>query len=182
MTPGDKVRRLRETWAEQCENLRMLQRAARELEANAMRLGGWGCASSDDERDVQDRFIFRFSKIVDAMRKRLFPQLLDYAEELDGLPTLRDRLNRLEKYDLLETDDWIELGLRRNAFEHDYPDPSSREASLKQAFEMLGAIKQTLVRCHDWLGKRFGLALPTLCSVTGVSPAEKRPPSHLNHE
>ena len=42
MTPGDKVRRLRETWAEQCENLRMLQRTARELEANAMRLDGWG--------------------------------------------------------------------------------------------------------------------------------------------
>ena len=170
MTPGDKARCLCETWAEQSENLRMLLRAAKELEANAMRLGGWGIAPTDAERDVQDRFIFRFSKTVDAMRKRLFPQLLDYAEDLDGLPTLRDRLNRLEKYGLLETDVWIELGLRRNAFEHDYPDPSSREASLKQAFDMLEEIHPTLGRCRDWLGTRFGLVLPPLISVASDSP------------
>ena len=160
MTPADKTLRLQETWAEQSENLRIVLRAAAELEANAQRLGAWSATPTDAERDVQDRFIFRFSKIVDAMRKRLFPQLLDYAEELDGLPTLRDRLNRLEKYGLLETDAWIELGLRRNAFEHDYPGPANREASLKQAFDTLPTIQSAMVRCHDWLEERFGLALP----------------------
>lgn len=140
----------------------MAVRAARELEANARRLGAWGAAATDAERDVQDRFIFRFSKIVDAMRKRLFPQLLDYAEELDGLPTLRDRLNRLEKYGLVDADAWVELGLRRNAFEHDYPDPASREASLKQAFDSLPEIQSTLGHCRDWLENRFGLVLPPL--------------------
>jgi hypothetical protein len=160
--PGDKAQRLRAAWAEQAEHLRMALRAAGELEANARRLGAWSAAPSDAERDVQDRFIFRFSKAVDAMRKRLFPQLLDYAEDLDGLPSLRDRLNRLEKYGLLETEQWIELGLRRNAFEHDYPDPASREAALRQACEALPEIQSTLRRCRDWLDSRFGLILPPL--------------------
>jgi hypothetical protein len=164
MTPADKTQRLCETWAEQAENLRMLSRAAEQLEANALRLDAWSAAPTDAERDVQDRFIFRFSKTVDAMRKRLFPQLLDFAEDLDGLPTLRDRLNRLEKYGLLETDAWIELGLRRNAFEHDYPDPARREASLKQAFDTLPVIQSAMGHSRDWLESRFGLALPPLRS------------------
>ena len=54
------------------------------------------------------------------------------------------------------------MGLRRNAFEHDYPDPASREASLRQAFDTLSAIQSTMVRCRDWLESRFGLALPLL--------------------
>ena len=88
MTPDDKALRLRETFAEQAENLRMLLRAGRELQANALRLGTWSAAPTDVECDVQDRFIFRFSKMVDAMRKRLFPHLLDYTEDLPDLPTL----------------------------------------------------------------------------------------------
>ncbi len=180
MMPADKALRLQETWAEQSENLRMLLRAAAELEANALRLGAWGTAPTDAERDVQDRFIFRFSKTVDAMRKRLFPQLLDYAEDLDGLPTLRDRLNRLEKYGLLETDAWIELGLRRNAFEHDYPDPASREASLRQAFETLPEIQSAMGHCRDWLQSRFGLALPPLASSrTPETPTSPTPTKQL---
>jgi hypothetical protein len=168
MTPDDKALRLQETWAEQAENLRMLARAATQLEANALRLGAWSATPTDAERDVQDRFIFRYSKTVDAMRKRLFPQLLDYAEELDGLPTLRDRLNRLEKYGLLETDAWIELGLRRTAFGHDDPDPARREASLKQAFDSLPTIHCAMGRARDWLESRFGLALPAVNLTCGA--------------
>ena len=159
MTPADKAARLSETYAEQAENLRMLLRAAHELEANAARLGRWSAAPSDVERDVQDRFIFRFSKLVDAMRKRLFPHLLDYTEDLPELPSLRDRLNRLEKYGLLEADSWVELGLRRNAFEHDYPDADLREAALRQAFDLIPVLADTLGNCAAWLHARFGLEL-----------------------
>lgn len=147
MTPQDKAARLRETYAEQVENLRMLRRAAR------------GAAPSDADKDVQDRFIFRFSQQVDAMRKRLFPHLLDYTEDLPELPSLRDRLNRLEKYGLLATNAWIELGLRRNAFEHDYPDPGLREAALRQAHDMIPVLADTLRACAGWLDARFGLGL-----------------------
>ena len=61
MTPADKTLRLQETWAEQSENLRIVLRAAAELEANAQRLGAWSATPTDAERDVQDRFIFRHS-------------------------------------------------------------------------------------------------------------------------
>ena len=159
MTPAGKAARLQQTYAEQAENLRMLVRAAHDLQSDAARLGAWGAAPSDAERDVQDRFIFRFSKLVDAMRKRLFPHLLDYTEDLAELPSLRDRLNRLEKYGLLETDPWIELGLRRNAFEHDYPDPALRAAALRQAYESVPLLAAALENCAGWLKARFGLDL-----------------------
>ncbi len=81
----------------------------------------------------------------------------DKAEDLPELPSLRDRLNRLEKYGLLETDPWIELGLLRNAFEHDYPNPDLREAALRQAFESIPLLTATLANCADWLNARFGL-------------------------
>lgn len=167
MTPADKASRLQDAYNEQVENLRMLMRAAQELQSNAIRLGSWSAAPSDPERDVQDRFIFRFSKLVDAMRKRLFPYLLDYTEDLSELPSLRDRLNRLEKYGLLETEYWIELGLRRNAFEHDYPDPKLREAALRQAVELIPILTTTLDNCANWLNTRFGLqfARPEYSSV-----------------
>lgn len=160
MTLDDKAERLCRTFGEQIENLRMLRRAAMELEQNAERLASWSATPTDTERDVQDRFIFRFSKMVDAMRKRLFPQLLDYTDELSDLPTLRDRLNRLEKYGLLDRDIWLELGMRRNAFEHDYPDAEDRDASLQQAFEAVQEIHTTLCRCRDWLVTRYALPLP----------------------
>ena len=169
MTPLDKEQRLLESCTEQAENLRMLLRAASELVANARRLGAFHAAPSDAERDVQDRFVFRFSKSVDAMRKRLFPYLLDYSEDLSELPTLRDRLNRLEKYGLLEAEQWVELGLRRNAFEHDYPDAETREAALRQAVSQLPELVQTYERCRKWLEHRFGLQCsPLVLDLTAL--------------
>jgi hypothetical protein len=161
MNTADRVDRLCQTFAEQSENLRMLRRAADALAGNAERLGAWEAAPTDAERDVQDRFIFHFSKTVDVMSKRWFPQVLDYTDDLADWPTLRDRLHRLEKYGLLEAETWLELGQRRNAFEHDYPDdPRARGAALRQAHEWLPEIEATWRRCHDWLVRKQGVPLP----------------------
>jgi hypothetical protein len=175
---AERIARLRQTYVEQSENLRMLRRAAAELAQNAEYLGAWEAAPTDAARDVQDRFIFRFSKSVDVMRKRWFPQVLDYTDDLADWPTLRDRLHRLEKYGLLDAETWLELGQRRNAFEHDYPDePRARGAALRQAHELLPEIETTWRRCHDWLVQRQGVPLPPCSAPDAFQPT---PPASVN--
>ena len=49
-----------------------------------------------------DQFIFRFSKLQDAMGAKIFRYVLEYLDEdISSLP-MRDILNRLERYHLLE--------------------------------------------------------------------------------
>ena len=54
------------------------------------------------------------------------------------------------------------MGLRRNSFDHDYPDARTREAALQQAFESIPVLAVTLGNCADWLNARFGLELPKI--------------------
>ena len=69
-----------------------------------------------------DQFIYRFSKLQDAMGKRLFRQLLEALEEdISGLPFI-DVLYRMEKLNLLrDAKEWIDLRQTRNIVSHEYP-------------------------------------------------------------
>ena len=63
--------------------------------------------SSEQIRCI-DQFIFRFSKLQDAMGAKIFRYILEYLDEdVTSLP-MRDILNRLEKYKFLpDTNEWI---------------------------------------------------------------------------
>ena len=69
-----------------------------------------------------DQFIFRFSKLQDAMGAKIFRFLLEYLDEdVTALP-MRDILNRLERYHILpDTNEWIYIRELRNEIAHDYP-------------------------------------------------------------
>ena len=69
-----------------------------------------------------DQFIFRFSKLQDAMGAKIFRYILEYLDEdVTSLP-MRDILNRLEKYKLLpDANEWIYIRELRNEIAHDYP-------------------------------------------------------------
>ena len=77
--------------------------------------------SSEQIRCI-DQFIFRFSKLQNAMGAKIFRYILEYLDEdVTSLP-MRDILNRLEKYKFLpDANEWIYICELRNEIAHDYP-------------------------------------------------------------
>lgn len=69
-----------------------------------------------------DQFIFRFSKLQDAMGAKLFRHILELLDEdIASLP-MRDVLNRLERYLILPSaSEWVYVRELRNEIAHDYP-------------------------------------------------------------
>lgn len=69
-----------------------------------------------------DQFIFRFSKLQDAMGAKIFRYILEYLDEdITALP-MRDILNRLERYLIIpNADEWVYIRELRNEISHDYP-------------------------------------------------------------
>ena len=69
-----------------------------------------------------DQFIFRFSKLQDAMGAKIFRNLLEYLDEdVSSLP-MRDLLNLLERYRLIDkAEEWNYIRELRNEIAHDYP-------------------------------------------------------------
>lgn len=69
-----------------------------------------------------DQFIFRFSKLQDAIGAKIFRftlELLD--EDVASLP-MRDILNKLERYLIIPSaDEWSYIRELRNEISHDYP-------------------------------------------------------------
>ncbi len=80
-----------------------------------------------NRREVQalDQFLFRFSKLQDAVGRKLFKQLLILKEDdtlfVEHLSFI-DILNRLEKLNILEVKTWQRLRDIRNELAHNYDD------------------------------------------------------------
>ncbi|MEI7614831.1 MAG: hypothetical protein WCK63_18175, partial [Betaproteobacteria bacterium] len=108
---------------------------------------------SDDEVEHIDQFLFRFSKLQDAMGEKLFVLMLEFLQEENpkSKPFI-DTLNRLEQIGLLENKNtWLELRKIRNTIAHQYEDEP------KQASEALNAIytvKPTLESIYQLIKTR----------------------------
>jgi hypothetical protein len=78
---------------------------------------------TDDEIEYIDQFLFRFSKLQDAIGEKLFKTILLYLEEeVENKPFI-DILNRLEKLELIQSANvWKELREDRNKLAHNYED------------------------------------------------------------
>lgn len=69
-----------------------------------------------------DQFIFRFSKLQDAIGAKIFRHVLLYLDEDVAALPMRDLLNRLERYQLIESaEEWVYIRELRNEIAHDYP-------------------------------------------------------------
>lgn len=82
------------------------------------------CYANLDENQIRcmDQFIFRFSKLQDAMEAKIFRYVLEYLDEdITTLP-MQDILNRLERYQFIESaEEWGYIRELRNEIAHDYP-------------------------------------------------------------
>ena len=84
-------------------------------------LGTYQSFDSEQIRCI-DQFIFRFSKLQDAIGAKIFRYILEILEEdVTSLP-MRDILNRLERFNIIPSaDEWVYIRELRNEIAHDYP-------------------------------------------------------------
>jgi hypothetical protein len=122
---------------------------------------------TDKQVDILDRFIFRFTKTVDSMGKRLFPEILTVTGERDEDMFFRDILNRLERMGILTSvEDWNTFRERRNSLTHEYPETYvDKAAMLTDAYEKSFELIQLFERVKELLAQRVGISMepyPTL--------------------
>lgn len=96
-----------------------------------------------------DQFIFRFSKLQDAMGAKLFRYILElWDEDISYLP-MRDILNRLERYQIIPSaSEWVYIRELRNSIAHDYPISEEDNVTILNELiskaEVLSSIYETL--------------------------------------
>lgn len=100
-------------------------------------------------------FTNRLSKLQDTLGAKVFPLLLDYLGESSPQDTLLDRLNKLEKFKIIESaEDWKKLRDLRNSLAHDYPDsPAYVADTLNKALKAFNDLKNLLAGIENKLTK-----------------------------
>ena len=78
---------------------------------------------NDEDAAALDQFLFRFSKLQDAMGQRLFSDILALKEEPVKSLSFLDKLNRLEQLGIiLDKNQWLAIRDIRNKVSHEYED------------------------------------------------------------
>jgi hypothetical protein len=78
---------------------------------------------TESEVEHIDQFIFRFTKLQDAMGRRLIPTAYQLLEPENEEASFIDILNKLEKLKILPSAElWLEFRSLRNELSHEYPD------------------------------------------------------------
>jgi len=102
-------------------------------------------ALEKEEVQALDQFLFRFSKLQDAIGRKLFKQILMLKEDdellISNMPFI-DILNSLEKLGLLERRDWQRLRDIRNELAHNYDDAP---AEMAEAINRIYDERDTLI-------------------------------------
>jgi len=110
----------------------------------------------DDETiGFLDQYIFRFSKLQDALGTRLFPLILESLAEPVADKAFIDILNRLEQLEILNSAfAWVELRKIRNDIAHEYPASLiERIEGINHIFDKLEELKQIIERCQSIFNK-----------------------------
>ena len=115
---------------------------------------------SMEQIQVVDQFVFRFSKVQDAIGERLFKAALELVGEEVKTRTFLDILNRLEQLGGLESrEQWMGLRVIRNRFAHEYDDDAvSMSEALNTAYAQAPRLMEIFDRMRDFVGDY--LALP----------------------
>ena len=131
------IEKLEKIFYECDKHLQRVQSSAKELEP-VMPLNAKSYTMLDEEQiKVLDQFLFRFSKLQDAMGQKLFKTILFYLdEEVEGKPFV-DLLHLMEKLHLFESaSKWRELREDRNELAYNYEDePDEMSLIINKLFE-----------------------------------------------
>jgi uncharacterized protein with HEPN domain len=112
---------------------------------------------TDADIKTIDQFLFRFSKLQDAIGKKLFKTtLLALGEDIEGEAFI-DILNRLEKIDLIaDIEGWFELRRMRNELAHEYEEDKKANAeAITIIHQSADRLKTYFSTIHVRMKKRF---------------------------
>jgi uncharacterized protein YutE (UPF0331/DUF86 family) len=86
---------------------------------------------TNEQVEALDQYIHRYTKLQDAMGRRLFKHLLaSLAEDIRSMAFI-DWLNRLEQLGVIPSaQEWLELRQLRNQLAHEYEDNSKEQAEI----------------------------------------------------
>jgi len=120
-----------------------------------------------------DQFVFRFSKLQDALGLRLYPALLQAGGDWRDEQTFLDRLHLLERLKILSSvEDWTQLRQLRNLLAHEYPDdPGRNAAALNLAFNQAHVLVEHLMRARTFAVAHFHLQATDFPMVVFPGPA-----------
>jgi len=93
-----------------------------------------------------DQFLFRFSKLQDSMGEKLFGTMLFLLGEDFSKKPFIDLLNRLEKLELLDKQEWMDLRKARNDVAHEY---SFNIDELVDSLNNILAVKDKMILVYD---------------------------------
>ncbi len=147
--------RLSEAWL-QCQKHRYyLERALSELQPYLPVTETMLTKQTDEQVQVWDQFILRFTKLQDTLGNRFYPALLDYLQEPSATQAMIDKLNRLEQLGYLgKASDWAVLRAIRNQFAHDYPqDELLKAAYLNEAIASVALFRDAMERSRAFMAK-----------------------------
>lgn len=100
-----------------------------------------------------DQFMFRFSKLQDAMGERLFKSLLlCLQEDIKSMPFI-DRLNRLEELSLIsDKQQWLVFRKLRNDISHEYPDQIEKNTdTINSIYQSIPSLFLVLLTIHKYI-------------------------------
>ena len=150
------IEKLEKIFYECDKHLQRVQSSAKELEP-IMPLSAKSYANLDDEQiKALDQFLFRFSKLQDAMGQKLFKTILLYLDEdIEGKPFV-DLLHLMEKLHLLESASvWRELREDRNELAHNYEDePDEMSLIINKLFEKRIVLQNIYLNIKDFYTRK----------------------------
>ena len=112
---------------------------------------------SEEEIKVLDQFLFRFSKLQDAMGQKLFKTILALLkEDIEGKPFV-DILNLMEKLSLLgSANDWRELREDRNDLAHNYEDePEEMSLNINKLYDKKIILENIYLHIKNYYIQRY---------------------------
>ena len=107
---------------------------------------------TNEQVEALDQFLFRFSKLQDAIGQRLFPGVLEILEEPVKEASFLDRLNRLEQLKIIDSkEQWLNLRNMRNKLAHEYEDdPDGMSAVLNLVYESYPTLMSIFLKIRDY--------------------------------
>lgn len=112
---------------------------------------------TDDRVETLDQFIYRFTKLQDAIGQRLFPPLTTLILGSDEARPYIDILNTLEKFELIPSAlDWQSLRNLRNNLAHEYPGNARQTVeTLNILYQDWRVLREILKTCKSYYQKKL---------------------------
>lgn len=117
-----------------------------------------GVLHLDDSDVVEhlDQMVFRFMKIQDGIGRRLIPLMVDVIEPDTSEMTFIDKLNKLEKFGLLEPGEWNGYRKIRNDVTHTYPEEKDALVdAINEAIAVIGRLETTYLKMQSFCREKL---------------------------